>query len=50
MCYNQLIFRRLGRIIVLFSTVLLNTTTNYFSRANIYLKIKLIEFPGVFHI
>ena len=32
-CYNQLVFRRSSRI-----NVVLNTTTNYFSPANIYLK------------
>ena len=39
---NQLIFRRSSRIIVLLNTVLLNTTTNYFSPANIYLKINCV--------
>ena len=41
-CYNQLIFRGSSGIIVLLDTVLLNTTTNYFSLANIYLKINRV--------
>ena len=39
---NQLIFKRSSRIIVLVNTILLNTTTNCFSPANIYLKINCV--------
>ena len=45
-CYSQLIFRRSSRIIVLLNIVLLNTTTNYFSLENAYLKINQLSFAA----